>query len=101
MTPPDLLKGHIGQIWSIAFSPDGKTLASGGQDHSIRLWNVNTGQQIRKITRRRVNGVAFSPDGKTLACGDMDRTIYLLDAQTGKHLQTLTGYTDRVRFGVV
>ena len=90
---PELLTGHKGQIWNIAFSPDGKTLASSGQDKSIRLWDVNTGRQIRKIRWQVINwSVTFSPDGKTLAIGNKDHTIHLLDAHTGKHLQTLTGH---------
>ena len=44
---PEILKGHTGNIWSIAFRPDGKVLASSGRDKTVRLWDVNTRQQIK------------------------------------------------------
>ncbi|MHC5825765.1 MAG: WD40 repeat domain-containing protein, partial [Nostoc sp.] len=60
-----------------AFSPDGKTLSSGSYDHTIKLWNLATGEQIRTLTghSEQVYSLAFSPDGKTLVSGSCDNTI--------------------------
>ena len=76
-----LLIGHTAFVRSVAFSPDGKTLASGGKwpDNTVRLWAARTGQHQRTLTGHTdgVNSVAFSPDGKTLASGSGDGTVLL------------------------
>jgi WD40 repeat protein len=85
--------GHSETVNSVAFSPDGKTLASGSEDHTIKLWEVTTGRVLRTLTGHSdgVNSVAFSPDGKRLASGGDDKTIKLWDVSTGTELHTLTG----------
>ena len=76
-----LLTGHTADVMSVAFSPDGKTLASGADwpDNTVRLWDAVTGQHKRTLTGHThfVNSVAFSPDGKTLASGSRDGTVLL------------------------
>ncbi|MYG06378.1 hypothetical protein F4167_07140 [Candidatus Poribacteria bacterium] len=76
-----VLTGHTLTVWSVAFSPDGLTLASGSQDETIRLWNIATGAHIATLTGHTapVKSVAFSSDGVTLASGSMDSTVRLWD----------------------
>jgi WD40 repeat protein len=87
--------GHSSLVNSAAFSPDGKTLASGNDDKTIKLWNVASGKEIRTLAGHTgsVYSVAFSPDGKTLASGSWDNTIKLWDAASGKEIRTLAGHT--------
>jgi dipeptidyl aminopeptidase/acylaminoacyl peptidase len=84
---------------SVAFSPDGKTLASGSGDvGTISLLDVATGKEQATLEGRdgRVTSVAYSPDGKTLASGNWDGTIKLWDVATGKEQATLKGHTNWV-----
>ncbi len=89
--PVRTLEGHTNVVFSIAFSPDGRTLASGSWDRRIKLWDAATGREIRTFTGHTgwVRSVAFSPDGRTLASGSWDRTVKLWDVVTGRELRTL------------
>ena len=84
--------GHTALITSIAFSPDGKTLASSDRDNIVLLWDTVTGEQ--KDTFTGVRDVAFSPDGKTLASSSWHNTVLLWDIETGELKNTLTGHTN-------
>ena len=107
----NLLTGHTASVLSVAFSPDGQTIASGSSDATIRLWDAGTGTHIETLTVHtdpfyggRVYSVAFSPDGNTLASGsgnpsvsgNEDATVRLWDVNTGEHIRTFTGHTDWV-----
>jgi WD40 repeat protein len=63
--PARTLKGHTGWVKSVAFSPDGKRLASAGQDGAVKAWDPATGQETRSLTghTQEVRSAAWSPDG--------------------------------------
>ena len=112
------LTGHADVVYSVSFSPDGNSIASGGWDETIRLWDARTGTLIRTLARksvpsvqdaptlgRRSHGsynkdfvysVSFSPDGNKIASGSRDGTVRLWDAGTGDLIHTLTGHTSEV-----
>jgi len=93
------LTGHSSRVWSLAFSPDGRTLASGSWDNTIKLWDVQSQGEIATLTGHSylVLSVAFSPDGRTLASGSADNTIKLWDVQSQGQIATLTEHSNSVR----
>lgn len=93
------LIGHTRPVCAVAFSPDGKRLATGSKDGSIRLWDAATGQMLwaKQLHSEEVNGVVFSPDGRTLASAGDDRTIRLWDTATGEERRLITGHDRGIR----
>jgi WD40 repeat protein len=90
------LLGHKDCIYSVAWSPDGKLLASGSYDKMVKLWDAATGREVRNLQDHidAVFAVAFSPDGKHLASGSQDRCVKIWDVDSGQRLYTLSDAAD-------
>jgi WD40 repeat protein/tRNA A-37 threonylcarbamoyl transferase component Bud32 len=102
--------GHIGGIQGVAFAPGGKIAASGGDDGTVRIWDVATAKELQRLeTGEKVFCVAFSPDGRQVVSGHWssgtltpDPTIQeayslrLWDVKTGQNLQTFSGHTGSI-----
>ena len=87
-----------GRINSISFSLDGRTLASGSHDNTVRLWDVDTRAEIGTLEGHTaaVNSISFSPDGRTLASRGDDNALRLWDVDTQTQIYTLEGHTGSV-----
>jgi len=89
-----LLRVALDGVASVAFSPDGKWVASAGGNSGIHLWEVATGRLVRRFGPHTARTLAFAPDGTTLSSGgDYDKVISLWDATTGKVVRRLEGHT--------
>ncbi|MEB3174094.1 MAG: serine/threonine-protein kinase [Cyanobacteriota bacterium] len=87
--PQRLLKGHSDHITSLAFSADNRLLVTGSKDQSLRLWEVDSGQEVMQLTghKHHVQCVAFSPDGQFIASGSWDGSVRLWHQASGKQLK--------------
>jgi WD40 repeat protein len=72
------LKGHTDRVWNVAFSPNGRQLASAGGGVA-KIWDISTGQEALSLVGGFGRGIAFSPDGRRLAGGGMDNTVKIWD----------------------
>jgi WD40 repeat protein len=93
------LRGHTHIVTCLAISPDGKMLASGGGDNTVRLWSMPGGMALQSLKGHtdEVYCLAISPDGQLLVSGSGDNTLRLWNLPDGATLKTLKDYTDDVR----
>ncbi|PTD03479.1 Vegetative incompatibility protein HET-E-1, partial [Fusarium culmorum] len=92
------LEGHTSSVNSVVFSKDGKLIASGSDDDTIKIWNVATGKEEQTLEGHTdsVLSVVFSKDDRLIASGSKDKTIKIWNVTTGEEEQTLEGHTDWV-----
>ncbi len=89
------LQGHTNLVYGVALSEDGRVAVSASADHTLKVWEVETGRELRTLTGHTssVEGVALSRDGKTAVSASWDCTLKVWEVETGRELRTLTGHT--------
>ncbi|KAF5318282.1 hypothetical protein D9758_018588 [Tetrapyrgos nigripes] len=89
------LTGHSGWVESVAFSPKGDQIVSGGEDSSVHVWDAASGEQLKELTGHSgwVQSVAFSPKGDQIVSGGDDSSVCVWDAASGEQLKELTGHS--------
>src|SRR5215470_13916762 len=93
------LRGHSLALASVAYSPDGKYLATGSYDRTAKVWDTKTNRELITLKGHQaaVEAVKFSPDGTRLATGSYDRTVKLWDWAVGKEVATFNGHANMIR----
>lgn len=92
-------EGHDGNVTAVAFLPDGKHVVSVGEDRSMRVWDIETGLEVRRLEKDHpdlVRYVAVSPDGSKLATGARDANVRVWDVKTGKLLHEWKDHREMV-----
>ncbi|BCL38029.1 eIF2A-related protein [Nostoc sp. MS1] len=94
----NILEGHSNQVYSVAYSPNGRQLASASRDKTIKIWDISTGKTLNTLSghNSEVRSIAYSPDGKYLASASFDKTIKIWNISTGRAVNTLFGHNDGV-----
>ena len=103
LTAPDgplirMLEGHTSRVTAVAVTPDGRHAVSSSADHTLRVWDLATGQTKTTLQGHtsRVSAVAVTPDGRHAVSGSWDNTLRVWDLATGETKTTLQGHTARV-----
>lgn len=93
------LKAHLSSINTIAFSPDGQTIASGSADRTVKLWKLNSTVPRSTLAGHSslIDAVAFSPDGQIIASGSWDYTIKIWDVETGELIHTFAEHSGWIK----
>ncbi|GAC1350789.1 MAG: hypothetical protein NVSMB27_36690 [Ktedonobacteraceae bacterium] len=93
-------RGHTDRVTAIAWSPNGKYIASGSLDHTVQVWAANPGDHVHPLIFRGhtagVQAVAWSPESLRVVSGSDDKTVQVWDAMTGEHVALYHGHTDSV-----
>jgi WD40 repeat protein len=96
--PTRVFESYSTGVYSVAFSPDRRWLATGNKDKTIRVWEVATGRRVRTLTGHTgwVTSLAFSPDSRWLASASLSGAVKLWDNETGREARTLAGHAESV-----
>ena len=92
-----VLEGHSLDVVSLVFSKDGNSLVSGSNDQTIRIWDCETGKDLRTLKGSSALALAISPDGRLLASGSSEGAVHLWNLATGEKVRALTGHAASVR----
>jgi WD40 repeat protein len=94
-----IYRGHSSNVLAVAWSPDGKRIASASLDETVQVWDAVNGGRVYTYHghHRPVNAVAWSPDGTRIASASDDMTMQVWDAVNGGHTYTYRGHTDAVK----
>src|SRR4028118_293936 len=93
------LIGHTESVNAVAIAPDGLTAISASEDKTLKIWDTETGRELKTLTGHSewVNAVAIAPDGKTAISASWDKTLKIWDTETGRELKTFTGHSSGVK----
>ncbi|RZB30894.1 MAG: hypothetical protein AEth_00848 [Candidatus Argoarchaeum ethanivorans] len=94
-----VLEGHIGGVKAVAVTPDGRHAISGSSDKTLRVWDIESGEEIQTLEGHigGVKAVAVTPDGRHAISGSSDKTLRVWDIESGEEIQTLEGHIGGVK----